>query len=622
MSAPASARVAIQARTLLALGPLDIARVMAYRAALRLGIHPAQRLPAPSSAHAPFLNQHGATRDEQAPAAWGRAWRAFGCEIPAGLSAGCPPDWLSPLGAPSIARSDGPLEPWWKIPDFDAGVGDIKNVWEFSRFDWVVSMAQRAGAGRADELARANEWLSDWLSDNPPYRGPNWKCGQEASIRVLHLALAAMILGSHRSLTEGMKSLVELHLRRIRPTMSYAEAQRNNHATSEAAAMFIGGSWLASASGTAEHRAWEQEGRRALERNVSKLFLPDGSFSQASLNYHRLALDTLALAERWRTLLDRGDWSDAFRARAIAATRWLEAMVDPSSGDAPNLGANDGALLMDLADAGYRDYRPSVRAASILFEGVGRFAGVDTAELHCRWLGVHSPSREAPASHGLMEFHDGGYMRFRSGNVCLLFRRPVYPFRPCHCDALHVDLWIGSRNIVRDGGSFSYAAVEPWASYFPGTASHSTVQFDSRDQMPRLGRFLFGEWLRPDEPGRSTFEAAELSASGSYRDWRGACHRRELSLKHGLLRTRDLVSGFTKQAKLRWRLEPGEWSIQGSSILRDDLRVDITCNGADHKVRLVEGMESRYYGTATPIPVVECTVDRPCTITTMIAWKQ
>lgn len=32
---------------------------------------------------------------------------------------------------------------WWEIPDFDLAVGDIKAVWEASRFDWVPALAQK-----------------------------------------------------------------------------------------------------------------------------------------------------------------------------------------------------------------------------------------------------------------------------------------------------------------------------------------------------------------------------------------------------------------------------------------------------------------------------------------------
>src|SRR3546814_19758965 len=112
--------------------------------------------------------------------------------------------------------------------------------------------------------------ISDWSSDvcsSDLYRGPNWKCAQEASIRLLHLATAGLILGQVRETSVPLRALVLTHLRRIAATMSYAVAQANNHATSEAAALFIGGSWLA-ANGS---RAGESlVRRRSEERRVGK----------------------------------------------------------------------------------------------------------------------------------------------------------------------------------------------------------------------------------------------------------------------------------------------------------------------------------------------------------------
>ena len=73
--------------------------------------------------------------------------------------------------------------------------GDIKLIWEQSRMDWVLAFAQRARNGDQKSLGRLNTWLVHWLEKNPPYFGANWKCGQEASIRVIHLCCAALILG-------------------------------------------------------------------------------------------------------------------------------------------------------------------------------------------------------------------------------------------------------------------------------------------------------------------------------------------------------------------------------------------------------------------------------------------
>ena len=56
-------------------------------------------------------------------------------------------------------------------------------------------------------------------------------------------------------------AFVATHLQRIAATKRYAEAQDNNHWISEAAAMFIGGSWLAAFASAHAHsgRQWAAE---------------------------------------------------------------------------------------------------------------------------------------------------------------------------------------------------------------------------------------------------------------------------------------------------------------------------------------------------------------------------
>ena len=79
----------------------------------------------------------------------------------------------------------------------------------------------------------------------------------------------------------------------------------------------------------------------------------------------------------------------------------------------------------------------------------------------------------------------------------LVFRCPKYIFRPSNSDALHVDIWQNGVNWVRDAGSHSYAIELSDLDEFSGTKGHSTIQFDNKNQMPRISRFLFSDWLTP-----------------------------------------------------------------------------------------------------------------------------
>ena len=110
---------------------------------------------------------------------------------------------------------------------------------------------------------------------------------------------AAWILGQDLNPENGLIDIIKTHLKRIDKTLSYAIAQQNNHAISEAAALFIGGSFLLNLDKRAE--AWTFKGRRLLEDHISNLIESDGTFSQYSLNYHRFMLDTCSLVEAWRS---------------------------------------------------------------------------------------------------------------------------------------------------------------------------------------------------------------------------------------------------------------------------------------------------------------------------------
>src|SRR5262249_24143151 len=372
---------------------------------------------------------------------------------------GNPPNWF--MAAIQKKQKPRTRDHWSEIADFRPDLGDIKVFWEASRFTWapVFARAWRA-TGNRHYLSALQLWMQDWCSNNPPNTGPNWMCGQEASVRLINALLALRVSGLESSAGPGMVSFVEAHCRRIGTTCFYAVAQDNNHATSEAAALFIGGSWLANCS-TSQVRAvgvrWARRGRKLLERAVARLILPDGSFSQHSLTYHRMMLDTLSQVELWRKYTEQLRFTEDFYGRAAAATRWLAAMVDVASGDGPNVGTNDGTYPFRLSASPYRDFRPCLQLASMLFTAGPALSSGPWDEA-AAWLGmgvqVKSQERAEPAS---AVFPDGGYVVLRnSKGVMVMVRTPKGNFRPPHADALHIDLWSRGHNLLKDGGTYTY----------------------------------------------------------------------------------------------------------------------------------------------------------------------
>jgi len=607
----------IKARTAWRLGPPNLARVAIYKLGLKSGLNPVRRLEA-AAPKGPFFSLPTGVADKRAEprCGWFHKSEAFGQSL-TDLDHQ-PPVWIAGcISGKPVERAE---RHWWQIPDFDPTVGDIKTVWEFSRFDWVLSCAQHAAKGNAEALKRLNNWLADWLGSNPPYKGPNWKCGQEASIRVMHLAMASHLLGQTRDSTSGLLDLVEVHLQRIAPTVLYAMAQDNNHGTSEAAALFIGGSWL-EVNGRGSGGKFARSGRKWLENRARRLIEKDGSFSQYSLNYHRVMLDSLSMAELWRRELALPSFSQTLNARARAASDWLRYMTSPANGDGPNVGANDGARLLPLTDTDYRDYRPSVQLASVLFHAARAFSDEGDWNQPVYWLGLALPDKQLPAPLSA-QFDDGGYFVLRQQPVMALLRYPRFRFRPIQADALHLDFWVGEENWLRDAGTYSYNTEQQWQDYFPGTAGHNTVQFDDRNQMPRLSRFLFGAWLKAKHVEPLTHAVECQSCGAGYKDWQGAEHFRRVELSKQGLTVTDQVSSFASKAVLRWRLKPGEWKIdvREQRVQSGEFSLTVTANVSVKRFELIEGWESRYYLQKTPLPVLEIEIDQPGELITTIEW--
>jgi hypothetical protein len=525
---------------------------------------------------------------------------------------GSPPNWfLNPFNNKEYPE---PGRRWTKLGDFNPGVGDIKNVWEPSRFLWLVTLAMAFKfCNNNIYLEIINGWLKDWAEKNPLNDGPNWKCGQEASIRVINVLLADYLLGKNSSSTDALIRFVTEHCERIEPNMRYAISQDNNHGTSEAAALFICGAWMKShvmedVKLYKKANTWEKNGRYWLENRVSRLIEDDGSFSQYSVNYHRLLIDTLSIVKFWQSSLCLDGFSDQFNKKARAAVNWLFQMVDPLSGDAPNIGANDGSLLFSLTSCDYRDFRPSVQLGSAIFFNNRAYGeGPWDEVLNCLNLdcpGTYSSDLRKKS----LTLENGGYIIFHSdsswGVVCL----PNYRFRPGHADALHLDLWYRGENILRDGGSYSYNCEEPWQSYFPGTKSHNSIEFDDRDQMPRISRFLWGEWTKGKTIEPLTECDRELSWAGAYTDFKGCKHQRSLIVKSDCWQIKDIISGHKNYAVLRWRLLPGEWKLEGKVCRCRDISIEISGIAA-LELNLVDGWESRYYMQMSKLPVLEVLIE-------------
>lgn len=523
------------------------------------------------------------------------------------------PQWLhNPFDLYNEINSD---QSWERVISSIPKDTDLKDYWELSRFYWVPEFAFKFIEKKDEEyLGLLNRWLDDWILKNPPYKGINWTCGQEAAIRLMNLALASILLEQYNKPSPRLIWLIEVHLNRILPTLSYAIGQENNHGSAESVALYIGGSWLYKLNANQKYHKIAEKGRKWLLNRAMILIQADGTSNQYSTTYHRANLEVFCLAELWRKKNKLEKFSDIFYKRVLLGGEWLYQLTDPQSGDAPNFGPNDGSYLFSFSRQNYRDFRPTVQLVSVLFDASFQ-AYEDNAlfEDRLKVLKIHS-TRKTWYKPTSKTYSQGGHFVLRKGEARVYFRFPSFAFRPGHADSLHIDFWIKNRAVFRDAGTFRYVSQNLDKSMY-----HNTIVFDDQDQMPRLGKFLYAKWLKAQDFSFEETDTAVCAGAG-YFDYLKNYHKREVELQDQILICIDTVRGGAKKISLYWRLDLANWSINNNIITDGKVRISIESDVKIESITLKKSKESLYYRNLSDCYLIELIVSSPAVIVTKVVF--
>lgn len=425
---------------------------------------------------------------------------------------GFPPDWHTNPFTGQTAPDD---RHWSEISDFSHG--DIKVIWEPSRFGFVYALV-RAYWRTGDESYASLFWqlLEDWRQRNLPQRGPNWKCGQETSFRVMAWCFALYgfmdALATTPERLTALSQMIAVSGQRIEANLDYAISQRNNHGISEGVGLWTIGALFPELRDSSR---WKELGKSVLESLGKELIYSDGSFVQHSLNYQRLMLQDYLWSMRLGEL--HGEpFSADLRERVSKAGFFLYQVQNQENGRVPNYGQNDGALILPLNNCDYRDFRPVVQATQYLSKGTRCYEPGPWDE-DLLWLFGPAAADAAVVApqRADLQAETGGYYTLRSPAGFAFVRCASFRDRPGQADMLHVDLWWRGQNLALDAGTYSYNAPAPWNNSLAQTTYHNTVTVDEQDQMERAGKFLWVPWLR------SRAREQKRSSSGRLSYWEG-----------------------------------------------------------------------------------------------------
>jgi asparagine synthase (glutamine-hydrolysing) len=574
------------------------------------------------------------------------------------LDLGWPPDWLlNPFtGGRHEARTH-----WCDYQTFPPALGDIKDVWEPSRFAcayWLV----RAYALTSDAKYPRAFWemFESWRRQNPPNLGPNWKCGQETALRTMAWCFALFAFWKSPATTAeriaDLAAAVALQAERIAGNIGYAVSQKNNHGLSEATGLLTVGLLFPELEGA---RRWEALGRRVLEQEVRRQIYDDGSYVQQSMNYHRVMLHDCMWAIRLAELNGR-PLSEALTGRVGKAAEFLFEMLDFPSGRVPNYGPNDGALVLPLSSCDCTDYRPTVQTAR--YQATGRLvlAPGPWDEMALWLFGADAlATGETPVPQDVAadlaigrvdgegnptsatrggRYTAGGYYTLRTGDTWCMIRCHTYRDRPGHVDMLHVDLWWRGVNVLGDSGSYRYydPGNPELERYFKDIRAHNTIEIDGAGPLELASRFLWLPWPQARcLEHRADFWQGEHHAYNRP-PWH-VVHRRSVRIADDRTWTitDELAGTGEHRIALRWHLADGPFRLDEAGRT---LELDLACGpvklaiespaGLHVRVErgaaqpaMVMGWSSDYYGERRPRPTLQASgrLAIPARITTRIA---
>ncbi|WP_405905030.1 alginate lyase family protein [Streptomyces sp. NBC_00828] len=524
----------------------------------------------------------------------------FTAVLPAGTIAAIPPDAAKRLIAEAdrlmyghveyfgVVRDDLTDPDWWYDPKtgrrapwgyaFDVpyrnedAVGDIKQIWELSRHQYLTVLAAAyAITGNERYAERVAEHLRSWWAANPPLRGVHWISGIELGIRLLSWVWIRRLLDGWpgaAGLFEGNPVALNQiwHHQRWLAAFPSRGSSANNHIIAEAAGQFAGAcafGWFPSSA------RWRADALRSLERQLRGNTFASGLNRELATEYHGLVLE-LGLAA-----VAEADAADvpvpaSIRLVLLRMTDALAAVVDsrlrpPRQGD-----ADDGhGLVVD--GAGTERWASLLATGDAVFGRLAWWPTVTGTDVRTPLLAalIRPYSKDGtvtrPSSRPA-QFADAGLTILRGpGEIWARCDGGPHGFLSiaahAHADALSVEVRHDGVDVLADPGTYCYHGQPGWRQYFRSTLGHNTLQLDGSDQSVSGGPFLWTRHARTRVLAVDTSDASDGGTarwSAEHDGYQRSVHRRrvELTAASQELRVVDEVRGPRRAVQLAFHLGP------------------------------------------------------------------
>jgi hypothetical protein len=480
-----------------------------------------------------------------------------------------------------------------------AAVGDHKAVWELSRHQHLVLLAQAFRlTGRAAFRDEIVAQLESWWRQNPFQSGINWTSALEAAFRAWSWTWLDALIGSR--LPAGFRARLlrwlGLHGCHIEANLSVYFSP-NTHLLGEAMVLHALGALYPEWPRAAR---WRRLGEHWMLHELDRQLPPDGVHFEQSSYYHLYALD-MFLAH----FLLAGRPAE-FVPGLFAMAEFLDHLLGAGR-TLPLLGDDDGGRLFHPYGPRREFACATLATCGVLFRRPEWIRDpADLLEQAVWWLGaeaVESAAPAAPAARSSRLFGASGLAVLACGDAQVIV--DTGPFGPwgaghSHSDTLQVLVRRGSEELLIDPGTFTYVADSAARDQFRGSAAHNTVRAGELDQADPVHAF---RWRGKPEVERTAFTT---SPDSDFVDaccrYRGFLHRRRvLWRKPCWLLIFDDISGPQGEHTVEQFWHPGvpvePW--EGGFRLGRDAWLWLSDPG-----EILEGWRSEAFAQRAPAPVL------------------
>jgi len=354
--------------------------------------------------------------------------------------------------------------------DYNKG-WDIKNVWELSRFHYLIPLALAYyQTGEEKYLIKWQELILDWIKNNPVYYGPNWINAMEVAIRACNWILSFEIIEKkiqdtrykiQDTFLEAFLGFLFEHGRFIFNNLEYAPI-RSNHYLSDIVGLIYLGNFFPE---NKEAKKWLRFGTKALEEEMEYQVYNDGVDYELSISYHRYVFE-LFLWAAYVLKINKVDLSNEFWLKLGKMMNFVLAIIKPN-GLAPQIGDSDDSRLHLIWENYFswekRNYNSLIKLFSL----------VSGKQLENYPLNSQS-------------FSQSGFYLFKDNGFYLITGRHKGCYgkggNHTHNDMLSFEFSILNEDLIIDPGTYVYTPDYKERNRFRSTQAHNVALIDNQEQ--------------------------------------------------------------------------------------------------------------------------------------------